>query len=78
MRELFGPVSTNVNWYNDGARGYNKKRGEGGGRANGRTGGRASGRGRDVKVLSRFSNKLRHKEPQRFHANVMRLQPVSI
>lgn len=26
MRELFGPVSTNVNWYNDGARRYNKKK----------------------------------------------------
>lgn len=26
MRELFGPVSTNVNWYNGGARRYNKKK----------------------------------------------------
>lgn len=77
MRELFGPVSTNVNWYNDGARGYNKKGEGGGGRREEGPGGRVP-RGRDVKVLSRFSNKLRHKEPQRFHANAMRLQPVSI
>jgi len=27
MRELFGPVNTNVNWYNGGARRYNKKKG---------------------------------------------------
>jgi len=63
MRELFGPVSTNVNWYNGGARRYNKKKGEGRG---------------NVKVLSRFSNKVWYKEPQRFHANAMQVQPVSI
>lgn len=69
MRELFGPVSTNVNWYNDGARRYNKKKGEGK---------REREEVGDVKVLSRFSNKVPYKEPQRFHANAMQLQPVSI
>jgi len=50
MRELFGPVSTNVNWYNDSARGYNKT-----------TKKESEGRGH-VKVSSRFSNKVRYKE----------------